>query len=99
MSTWKQTKHDRPLGRIDGELMVLGNKWFDLAGDVILAEMRLRVPQEEGGEWFAVVKAFKEGAAVVAFVSAPEPETLVHLVVAKLLNGGLKWREDRPYGG
>lgn len=98
MSNWKEGKHDRPLGRLDREILLLGNKWTDLAGEVILTELRLRAPQEEGGEWFAVIKAWVEGVASVAFISAPDLDTLVHLVAVKLVNGQCKWREDKPYG-
>jgi hypothetical protein len=49
-------------------------------------------------EHMCIVKAASDEGPVVAFVTAPDLDVLVHLVAAKLLNGSMKWREDRPYG-
>jgi len=76
----------------------LSDRYDVLAGDLMLVEVRLRAPQSPEGEWMAVVKAVHEDGQVVGFVSAPSLDVLIHLVAAKLQNGTVKWREDRPYG-
>lgn len=84
--------------RLSGELAWLGTHFDTLPGDVWVTEIRLKSPLDATAEWMAIVKAANEGGSVVAFVTAPDLDVLLHLVAAKLANGGLRWREDRPYG-
>ena len=94
----KKQNGDGVEARVGGELLWLGTHADVLPGEVMLLEIRLKLSYDDGREHMAVVKAVVEGVQAVGFVSAPELDTLVHLVAAKLMNGTMKWREDRPYG-
>lgn len=80
-----------------GELLWLGNHADVLPGNVFLLEIRLKLGHTDVEEHMAVVKGDIDGVPVVGFITAPDLDTLVHLVAAKLANGTIKWREDRPY--
>jgi hypothetical protein len=84
---------------IGEELLWVGYHSGRLPGDVWLKEIRLKVSDTQDVEHMAIVKGELETGLVVAFITAPELDTLVHLVAAKLANGTMKWREDRPYEG
>lgn len=84
--------------RVGAELVELGARVDRLPGEVCLLELRVKIGLTEVDEHMCIVKAASDEGPVVAFVTAPDLDVLVHLVAAKLLNGSMKWREDRPYG-
>lgn len=84
--------------RVGNELAWLGRHSDVLPGGVVVVELRLKVSSDDAVEHMAVVKGWVDQTQVVAFVTAPELDTLAHLVVAKLQNGSMKWREETPYG-
>lgn len=84
--------------RVDEELLWLGAHFYELAGGVEVIRITLRPPQEEYGEWMAVVKAIVNTDQMVTFITAPSLDLLAHLMAAKLANGTCKWREEKPYG-
>jgi hypothetical protein len=82
---------------LSGELYWLGKHCDALPGDTQVYEIRLKLSNDDSVEQMAVVKAVEGNKSVVGFVTAPSLDTLVHLVAAKLTNGSMKWREDKPY--
>lgn len=98
MDVGKSDKKDVKTARLNEELMYVGMRYDNLSGDVFVREIKFRAPTGDGAEWMCTVKAWVGEAQMVGFVSAPDLDVLVHWVCAKLMNGGMKWREDKPYG-
>lgn len=63
-----------------------------------ITEVRLRVRYDDAGDVLAIVKADGPGGKGIAFHSDATPATALVGLVARLNNGSLKWREDKPYG-
>lgn len=62
-----------------------------------LRDVRIKPPAGDGGEWFVVVRAYEEGAPVVAFSSGSSFVECVRLFCTRWVNGDLKWKADQ-YG-
>jgi hypothetical protein len=87
------------VAKLDEEFLWVGYHFDELPGDAWVTEIRMKFPDAAHLEFMAVVKGVVGETAVVAFVSAPALDLLAHLVAAKLMNGTMSWREDRPYEG
>lgn len=57
--------------------------------------IRLIPPRERGGDWLAVVAASSNGEDVVSFSTGTELIVVLHVMAARLLNGSMKWLEDK----
>lgn len=62
--------------------------------EFILRDMRVSSPTHDRPEWFCVVRAYVEGQPVVGFCSGASFEAVLHLVMARIMNGSMKWRDD-----
>lgn len=55
----------------------------------------IRFPEEEGGPYFVVARAWTDEGASVAFHDAMTFAEAVAGVVNRAVNGSLKWKEDK----
>jgi len=66
--------------------------------DCFVRDIRLVNKLALGGGWLAVIRAESSEGKFVAFHGGDTYMETVSGVVARLQNGSLKWKEDKPYG-
>lgn len=67
--------------------------------EVLLYEVRVKIPASSGDEFMVVLKGESEDGKVVAFYRADDYASAVTGALLAWENRSLKWREDRPWAG
>lgn len=78
---------------VSGRLEHWWSEGFDLKG------IRVRPPADAYSEWLVTITAVREGEPLVAFTTSDELGSALHLALARLMNGSLKWQEDQYAAG
>ncbi len=88
------------VGRVGESAMYLAQCVEDPpGGERWLKEIRFKVRYGEEGDVLVVLKAEGSEGNQVAFHSGDRVDDVIIGVAARLRNGSLKWREDKPYDG
>lgn len=70
----------------------------DYDGDERITEIRFKCDADADTSVLVVIKATRGGEKLVAFIGGVDMESALLACVRKMRAGGLKYREDRPWG-
>jgi len=82
----RAVKLDAWLERLDGQ-------------GVWITHINFRAPTDVEGSWLVVIRARGSDGKVVAFHDGPTFWEALNGTLARIENGTLRFKEDKPYGG
>ena len=79
-----------------GTVLITADRHLDTLLDkgVDVTAMRIKMPVEEGNDYFVIVQARVEGVASVGFHGSDTFAEAVVGALNRLYNGSISWRED-----
>lgn len=82
-----------------GASLLKTDRWLagPRAQGVLVAGLRLRMPNEEHPECLVVCRGVKEGVFLIGFHSADTPSEALRGAVERIENGSMIWREELPF--
>lgn len=95
----KRAKATEALAARQGWTLLVADRRFETLADsgLTVTDIRVRLPNDENGDYLTIIKAQGETGGVVGFGSGLTFGEALAGTLERLYNGSLRWKEDQ-YG-